>query len=119
MPIEQASIPHHMSGSPAKLVSSRSAREPATGLDRRADIAAASSECSRLVHTFIDLALNGLPRMHVDGEFGHTLRAINERSHEGERLEGRNLRYTANVALGIGFLPEDVQQRVLGGKTAA
>ncbi|KQO76269.1 hypothetical protein [Rhizobium sp. Leaf262] len=71
------------------------------------------------IDKLVTLALTGLPQMHRNGAFGHTLRAHTKGHPSTVELEGDNLRYTAIVALGIGLVPEAVQMKTLGGKTAS
>ncbi|PWK76870.1 hypothetical protein [Aminobacter sp. AP02] len=67
----------------------------------------------------IALAKRGLPQMHRHGAFAHTVRATYSSNGPGVRREGDSLRYTSNVALGLGYVDEDIQRQVLGGSTAA
>lgn len=71
------------------------------------------------ISDLIEIALKGLPRMHRDGAFGHTLRANIAKVPMRAELEGDNLRYTAIVVLGLACLPEAIQTKILDGKTAS
>lgn len=70
------------------------------------------------VDQLLVLACDGLYRMHDNGTFGHTLRAVKSGAGWTERLEGENLRYASMVALGLAHVDEEVQRQVLGGRTA-
>ncbi|WP_315925079.1 hypothetical protein [Mesorhizobium sp. SP-1A] len=67
----------------------------------------------------VGLAKQGLPKMHRDGVFAHTARGVQTPSGRVIRLEGENLRYATNVALGLAFLPLAEQRQILDGSTAA
>lgn len=71
------------------------------------------------VDQLLTLAEDGLRRMHDDGVFGHTLRAIRTDTGWTEWLEGDSLRYASMVALGLSHVDHEVQRMVLGGRTAA
>lgn len=122
MSTEHSFISYRQHGLEMKTISPhRSVERPQSHpFDRHAKIAATSAVCAAQVDGLIDLALKGLPRMHQDGAFGHTLRAGKyRRSRSSVKLEGDSLRYTAIVALGMSCLPEDTQRTALGGKTAS
>ena len=63
----------------------------------------------------IALAKRGLPRMHEEGFFAHTVRRADDFS---VRPEGDSLRYAINVGLGLSFLEVEEQRRILRGQTA-
>lgn len=88
-------------------------------LDRLEAIELTSREGQAQVVQLLGIALRGLPRMHNDGAFGHTLRAVKDGSHSSERLEGDSLRYAAIVALGLSYADEGIQQQILNGSTAS
>ncbi|WP_246733799.1 hypothetical protein [Rhizobium sp. 57MFTsu3.2] len=67
----------------------------------------------------LQLALAGLPAMHRNGIFGHTLRGPHSRSGWDTQLEGESIRYAAIVALGLSRVSDEVQRRVLGFGNAA
>ncbi len=91
--------------------------EPDT-LDRVEAIGLASYKTKIQADRFLNIAKRGLPRMHRNGAFGHTLRAVKINSEWTERLEGDSLRYTAIAALGLTHLDRATQQQILGGDTA-
>ena len=74
-----------------------------------------------LVRDLADMAPRGLAAAYLpdSGLFAQTVRAL--RGSEGVKLrvEGSNVRYAAIAALGLGRLPGDVQQSVLGGRRAS
>lgn len=74
-----------------------------------------------LVRDLADMAPRGLAAAYLpdSGLFAQTVRAL--RSSEGVKLrvEGSNVRYAAIAALGLGRLPDDLQQSVLGGRRAS
>lgn len=71
------------------------------------------------VDHLLALASRGLPRMHKDRVFGHTLRAVKTKAGEIEQLQGRSLRYAAMVALGLSGLSEKAQRQILDGANAS
>ncbi len=93
--------------------------QPSIEFDRlRAAGLESSPVRARLGH-LIEIAKRGLPKMHTQGVFAHTARAVETSSGKRIRLEGDNLRYATNVALGLAFLDEQEQRRILDGRTAA
>ena len=67
-----------------------------------------------------ELGVDGLSRMaSPDLHFPHTMRSLANRDGSGVQPEGDNLRYAIIVALGLAWMPETVQRRVLKGGTAA
>jgi hypothetical protein len=84
-------------------------------LDRLEAIETASGDARTTVIHLLGVALRGLPRMHRDGMFGHTLRAVKVGSQWSERLEGESLRYTSIAALGLSFADKTIQQQILNG----
>lgn len=66
----------------------------------------------------IGLARRGLPAMHRQGVFVHTARSVETGSGRMLRLEGDNLRYSTNVALGLALIEETAQRQILAGLTA-
>jgi hypothetical protein len=83
--------------------------------DRLDAIESASCDTRTQVIGLLDIASRGLPRMHKDGTFGHTLRSVKVGSHWSERLEGESLRYTSIAALGLSYVDEAIQQQILNG----
>ncbi|TWG61691.1 hypothetical protein L610_002100000660 [Aminobacter sp. J44] len=69
----------------------------------------------------IELAKDGLPQMHANGLFAHTVRKTNDNGGTGSgvRAEGDSLRYAINCALGLSYTDEETQRRLLDGRTAA
>ncbi|WP_214409882.1 hypothetical protein [Sphaerisporangium fuscum] len=74
------------------------------------------------VTDMVDLAVRGLPPGYVDGEFVFTRRGRVEGDGADAKWtavpEGRSVRYTAIVALGVNTLPEERQRQALAGETA-
>ncbi len=83
--------------------------------DRLHAIELASREAQAQVMDLLGVASRGLPRMHKDGTFGHTLRSVKVGSQSSERLEGESLRYTSIAALGLSYADETIQQQILNG----
>lgn len=73
------------------------------------------------VDELIALAVRGLPKMYRSNgnRFVQTLRAVQSTDGLVMRAEGDNLRYAAIVALGLNWLPAEIQREVLSGTTAA
>lgn len=71
------------------------------------------------VDDLIAIAMRGLRQMYDKGQFPHTMRAVKTASGWSHQLEGKSLRYTAMVALGLSKLNETAQRQILDGKTAA
>lgn len=72
------------------------------------------------VRTYSALAQRGLPASYVSEttEFSQTIRAsLREPESSGLVREGRNLRYTAIAALGLGSLSRSAQREILKGAT--
>ncbi len=84
-------------------------------LDRMEALAAVSPLARLRLDELVELAKRGLPRMHANGFFCHTVRRSEDLS---VRPEGDSLRYAINVALGLSFIPEPEQRRILHGETA-
>lgn len=105
----------------ARGASARTAQLHADGAgqSRLQRLACVSSSSRQLVEDLLAVALDGLPHMHREGTFGHTMRSTKSAGQWVERLEGENLRYAAMVALGLSKCPESTQRKVLGFGTAA
>ncbi|GIH62482.1 hypothetical protein [Microbispora siamensis] len=72
-----------------------------------------------LLSAMVDLAVRGLPPGYVDGEFVFTRRGVRRPDGTWSAVsEGRSLRYSAIVALGVATLPEERQRAALAGDTA-
>ncbi|RGA04141.1 hypothetical protein DI270_015620 [Microbispora triticiradicis] len=87
-----------------------------TRLDR---LRAADPAAADLVDRMVALSIRGLPPGYSDGEFVFTRRG--RRGPDGRWTavpEGRSIRYSAIVALGVAALPEDGQRAALAGDTA-
>jgi len=84
---------------------------------RIARIAAGDAAVESLIHRLGEVACAGLPQMYRRDQctFAHTLRR-NASGHKA--LHGENLRYAAITLLGVRWLEEAAQRRVLGGLTA-
>ncbi|MFC4112796.1 hypothetical protein [Nonomuraea zeae] len=66
----------------------------------------------------VDLSVRGLPPGYVDGEFVFTRRGHQEPGGEWAAMpEGRSLRYSAIVALGVATLDDERQRAALAGDT--
>ncbi|WP_341486481.1 hypothetical protein [Pararhizobium sp. A13] len=122
MPIDfQHSLSARTQNAPSEN-SSRNRRTPEQSridtLDRLEAIELTSREGQAQVIHLLGVALRGLPRMHKDGVFGHTLRAVKIGPHWLERLEGDSLRYASIAALGLSYADEAIQQQILNGSTA-
>lgn len=91
----------------------------AAASDRLGLLEAASPPARAQVDNLLALARRGLPRMHRDGIFGQTLRAVQDKTGWTERLEGNSLRYLSMVALGLSCTDISTQKEILGQKTAA
>lgn len=85
-----------------------------TTLDRMEALGLVSARARLRVDELIDLSKRGLPQMHEDGFFAHTMRRADDLS---VAPEGDSLRYAINVALGLSFIREVEQRRILRGKT--
>ncbi|MCT9931988.1 hypothetical protein N5079_17440 [Planotetraspora sp. A-T 1434] len=76
-------------------------------------------DAADLVDRMVDLSVRGLPPGYADGEFVFTRRG--HRGPDGRWTavpEGRSVRYSAIVALGVATLPEKTQRAALAGDTA-
>jgi hypothetical protein len=97
----------------------RMASAPGETPDRIAGMRLDSATSADRLPQLCDLATEGLKRMILpDLRVAHTMRSVGNRNGSGTTAEGDNLRYAANVAQGLGWLPEQVQRDVLGGWTA-
>jgi hypothetical protein len=72
------------------------------------------------VRDYTDLALRGLPTSFITDtlEFSQTVRESHTSPSGALSREGRNLRYAAIVALGLGTVATETQKAVLHGSTA-
>lgn len=86
-------------------------------VDRLQALGMTSSASRVRVEQLIALAKRGLPGMHVNRAFAHTVRAA--KRGRSVRREGDSLRYSINVAQGLAFLDEATQRQILGGATAS
>ncbi|NEN04792.1 hypothetical protein G3T36_02810 [Diaminobutyricibacter tongyongensis] len=99
-------------------IASRAPRRP------RAGRAAAATPTRPLhmtrVRDYTDLALRGLPASFITDtlEFSQTVRESHTSPSGALSREGRNLRYAAIVALGLGTVAVETQRAVLHGSTA-
>ncbi|CAN7647195.1 hypothetical protein LJR255_004955 [Pararhizobium sp. LjRoot255] len=123
MPIDfQHSLPSRIQNAPSEN-SIHIRRQPEQSrigtLDRLEAIESTSHNAQTQVIQLLGVALRGLPRMHKDGIFGHTLRAVKTGSHWSERLEGDSLRYASIAALGLSYADEAIQHQILNGSTAS
>lgn len=80
-------------------------------------LGAVSSTARAQVDRLALLAQQGLPQMHNECAFFHTMRG--DDSGGSVRPEGDSLRYAANVASGLACIEEGLQRRILGGASAA
>ncbi|MEV7966789.1 hypothetical protein AB0O34_12515 [Sphaerisporangium sp. NPDC088356] len=92
---------------------------PSPGSDRQTS---GSDPLPGFVTDMVDLAVRGLPPGYVDGEFVFTRRGKlgDEGAAKGQWTavpEGRSVRYTAIVALGVNTLPEERRREALAGDT--
>lgn len=94
-------------------------RITACRLNRLRVLEGMSADARILLDELIVLATRGLPRMHSQGMFAHTLRSVRTAEGTSEQLEGESLRYTAIASLGLSCLADAVQCRILAGSTAA
>lgn len=79
-------------------------------------LAEIDAPAAELVDRMVDLSVRGLPPGYVNGEFVFTRRG--RRGDDGRWTavpEGRSVRYSAIVALGVAALPEDAQRAALAG----
>lgn len=92
---------------------------PGGTLDRIAGMRLDCARSADRLPELCELATEGLKLMVTpDLRAVHTMRALGPTNGSGTRPEGDNLRYAANVAQGLGLLPEATQRDVLGGWTA-
>ena len=87
-------------------------------LNRLQALGAKSVAARARTEHLIALAKRGLPRMHRQGAFAHTLRSIKTSNGRFARPEGDSLRYATIVALGVACVDEWEQRQVLAGSTA-
>ena len=91
-------------------------------LDRLEALGAQSAAARARTDALVELAKRGLPQMHENGMFAHTVRPAAGGAAGVEAPvvpEGDSLRYAINVALGLSFIDTAEQRRILGGRTAA
>jgi hypothetical protein len=89
-----------------------------SGPDRIAGMGEFSGVPQR-IDALCDLATEGLKAMVLPKlRVVHTMRSLENRDGSGTVAEGDNLRYAANVAQGLSWVTEDVQRKLLGGRTA-
>jgi hypothetical protein len=82
-------------------------------------LAEIDSPAAELVDRMVDLSVRGLPPGYAGGEFVFTRRGrLGEDGRWTAVPEGRSVRYSAIVALGVAALPEDAQRAALAGDTA-
>lgn len=94
-------------------------RDPQAQLNRINVSWITSTNVRHLIERLIGVAKQGLPQMYSDGGFIQTLRGVQSKSGPSLQLEGRNLRYSAIVALGASCLDIEGQREILGLQTAA
>ena len=93
-------------------------RRAAEGAPRIASIAAGSSAIELLIHRLGEISCAGLPKMYRRGR--HTVAHTLRRDSTGhETLHGESLRYAAITLLGVRWLDESAQRRILGELTAS
>ncbi|MFC6079683.1 hypothetical protein [Sphaerisporangium aureirubrum] len=81
-------------------------------------LAAVDPSAADLVDQMVDLAVRGLPPGYVGGEFVFTRRGRQDADGRWTAVpEGRSVRYSAIVALGVAPLPADAQRAALAGDT--
>ncbi|MEO3807820.1 hypothetical protein ABGB17_02320 [Sphaerisporangium sp. B11E5] len=81
-------------------------------------LAAVDPSAADLVDRMVDLAIRGLPPGYVGGEFVFTRRGGQGPDGRWTAVpEGRSVRYSAIVALGVAPLPGDAQRAALAGDT--
>jgi uncharacterized protein YyaL (SSP411 family) len=81
-------------------------------------LAEIDAPAAELVGRMVDLSVRGLPPGYVNGEFVFTRRGRLEDDGRWTAVpEGRSVRYSAIVALGVAALPEEAQRVALAGDT--
>ncbi|GII89097.1 hypothetical protein Ssi03_70870 [Sphaerisporangium siamense] len=79
-------------------------------------LAEIDASAAELVDHMVDLSIRGLPPGYVNGEFVFTRRGkLGADGRWTAVPEGRSVRYSAIVALGVAPLPEDGQRAALAG----
>lgn len=91
---------------------------PVSPMNRLDALAMLSPPLRARVGELIGLAKRGLPQMYAGGAFCHTVRLSRSGPQRAVRPEGDSLRYAINVALGLAFIDEAEQKRILDGDTA-
>lgn len=87
--------------------------------DRILALKPTSGAASARLPGLCDLVVDGLARMYRgNGHFPQTMRGAGSTNGDGTQPEGDNLRYAANVAQGLAWMPEVAQRKVLNGGTA-
>jgi hypothetical protein len=86
--------------------------------DRRELMGNASVEAAKRIDQLIDMAAQGLARMGTDDGFAHTLRAVRTHSRWNDQIEGKSLRYTAIVLLGLSHDDGALEGLALNGRSA-
>lgn len=77
-----------------------------------------SAETGRRMEDLLAIAVAGLSPMYAgNGQFVHTMRGT-PKTGATVAPEGDNLRYAAIVALGLAFIDQESQQKILDGATA-
>lgn len=92
---------------------------PVSPMNRLDALATVSPSLRERVGELVALSIRGLPQMYADGAFCHTVRLSGSGRHRAVKPEGDSLRYAINVALGLTFIDEAEQKRILNGDTAA
>ncbi|WP_405143749.1 hypothetical protein OG589_39465 [Sphaerisporangium sp. NBC_01403] len=83
-------------------------------------LAEIDAPAAALVDRMVDLSVRGLPPGYANGEFVFTRRGrLGDDGRWTAVPEGRSVRYSAIVALGVATLPEDGQRAALAGDTVA
>ncbi|GII53540.1 hypothetical protein Pth03_19290 [Planotetraspora thailandica] len=81
-------------------------------------LAEIDTAAAELVDRMVGLSIRGLPPGYVNGEFVFTRRGRREADGRWAAVpEGRSVRYSAIVALGVAPLPLDLQRAALAGDT--
>lgn len=94
--------------------------DPPTRLDRIAGLDPRYEAEKHRLAALCALGVDGLGRMALPGlHFPRTMRSLADRDGAGIGAEGDSLRYAIIVALGLAWMPESVQRRVLRGNMAA
>ncbi len=81
-------------------------------------IAGSDARILSLIQQLVEISIEGLPLMYRrDREmFAHTRRRVSDTNID---LQGTSFRYSAIVLLGVQWLDEERQRRILGGESAA